>query len=186
MLVHPVGQSEDRGRASLVFPGSFNPLHDGHRRMAEIAAQIHGDRVAWEISVKNVDKPQLDHTEIRIRLAQFSDRDTVFLTRAATFVQKAQLFPEATFIVGADTLARIVASEYYRDGVFGSQSAVAFVKSQGCRFIVFGRLDPKTRFQTLGSLSLPAELGSICQEVPEAVFRDDISSSYIRSSTQRP
>ena len=185
LLVHPCHNAGDRNRPSLVFPGAFNPLHDGHRRMAELAAQIHGARVDWEISIENVDKPPLDMADIETRIRQFSDEATICLTRAPTFVQKARLFPEATFIVGADTLARIVAPEYYQDRAQGIRAAVATIRSQGCRFLVFGRIDQGTQFQTLESLSLPSDLRCLCQEVPETDFREDISSSTIRSTSKR-
>ena len=45
---------------SLVFPGSFDPLHEGHRLMARIAEEIAERSLSWEISVTNVDKPLLD------------------------------------------------------------------------------------------------------------------------------
>jgi len=48
----------------LVFPGSFDPLHEGHRLMARIAEEIAERPLAWEISVTNVDKPLLDYASI--------------------------------------------------------------------------------------------------------------------------
>ncbi len=67
----------------------------------------------WEISVRNVDKPPLDYLEIGQRVAQIPADEEVWLTRAATFDEKSRLFPGATFIVGVDTLQRIVEPRYY-------------------------------------------------------------------------
>ncbi len=71
--------------ARAIFPGAFNPLHAGHRRMAEIARKRLGVPVEFEISIENVDKLPLDYLEIARRLEQFSRDEVVWLTRAATF-----------------------------------------------------------------------------------------------------
>ena len=36
----------------LIFPGSFNPLHDGHLRMRELAEKKTGMRATFEICAK--------------------------------------------------------------------------------------------------------------------------------------
>ena len=81
--------------AKVLLPGSFNPIHVGHWRLAEIAASIVGESAAFELSVDNVDKPNLTQDEIRQRLTQFDGQAAVWLTRAARFAQKAELFPGA-------------------------------------------------------------------------------------------
>ena len=57
----------------LVFPGSFDPLHEGHRLMARIAEEIAERPLDWELSVRNVDKPALDYLEISDRATPFAD-----------------------------------------------------------------------------------------------------------------
>ena len=82
-------------RLAAIFPGAFNPLHAGHRRMMELAQAILGVPVALELSVLNADKPPLDYAEIERRLRQFPAEQPVWLTRAATFEEKSRLFPGA-------------------------------------------------------------------------------------------
>jgi hypothetical protein len=87
----------------LLFPGSFNPLHEGHVLLARVAEELRQQPLTFEISVTNVDKPPLARETVRHRLTQFALKWPVELTRAPSFVQKALLFPGTTFVIGADT-----------------------------------------------------------------------------------
>ena len=171
------GHANESPRA--LFPGAFNPLHDGHRRMAEKASQLLGGPVAFEISVANVDKPPLDFIEIDERLLQFDADQNVWLTRAPTFAEKALLFPGVTFVVGADTLERIAEPRYYHENVPAMLRAIEQIATAGCRFLAFGR-EVDGSFQSLDDLNLPPSLRALCQEVPEAEFREDVSSTELR------
>jgi hypothetical protein len=162
----------------LVFPGAFNPLHAGHRRMTELAAARVGQPVTLELSITNVDKPPLDFLEIDDRLQQLAGLP-ILLTRAPTFVEKAAILPGGTFIVGADTLARIADPIYYAGSTERRDASVAKIAAQGCRFLVFGR-NVGSRFITLASLDLPPALRALCDEVPASEFRDDTSSTSVR------
>ncbi|MGC2524564.1 MAG: hypothetical protein WA417_18325, partial [Stellaceae bacterium] len=51
----------------LLFPGSFNPLHEGHLLLARVAEELRQQPVAFEISVTNVDKPPLAGETVRGR-----------------------------------------------------------------------------------------------------------------------
>jgi nicotinic acid mononucleotide adenylyltransferase/nicotinamide mononucleotide (NMN) deamidase PncC len=175
----PIGAGRKRGTPLAVFPGAFHPLHEGHRKMAVAAAALLGRDVALEISIENVDKPPLDFIEIADRLRQFTPDDAVWLTRAPTFAKKAQLFPGATFIVGADTIERIGQEHYYGDPS-ALHSAIASIAEHGCRFLVFGRAIDG-RFHTLDDLHLPESLARLCRQVPEDAFREDISSTQLRA-----
>lgn len=168
-----------RGDAtSVVFPGMFNPFHVGHRQMIEVAREMLGMPVALEISIENVDKPPLDYYEIARRLGQFAEDQPVWLSRAATFVEKSRLYPGSTFLVGTDTLRRIAEPRYYGDDA-ACRAALEKITQRGCRFLVFGR-NLGTGFIRLGDLDLPESLRAICREVPAERFREDVSSTSLR------
>ena len=162
----------------LLFAGAFNPIHHGHEGMAQVAEAIMGRQVEYEISIINPDKPPIDFTQMKERVEQFKNR-TVWLTRAPTFVEKAKLFPRATFIVGVDTLRRIADARYYGNDPAACRAALDRIVMRGCRFLVFGR-NSGTGFVGLTHLNLPESLMDICEEVPPDRFREDISSTEIR------
>ena len=172
-----VAEDESRLPPSLAFPGAFNPLHDGHRRMASVAEKRSGAPALFELSILNVDKPPLDFVEMRNRAEQFSGN--LLLTRAPTFVEKAMLFPGTTFVVGADTLARIGDAKYYGGDSEKMRAGIRTIAEQGCRFLVFGRASRGT-FETIDVLDVPPELKQLCTQVPESEFRADLSSTELR------
>ena len=165
-------------RPRALFPGAFHPLHDGHRRMAQVAEKRLGVPVTFELSIHNVDKPPLNFHDLRERGAQF-DADALCLTNTATFVEKARTFGAVTFVVGADTMRRIADPKYYPAG--DMTEALDEIASQGCRFLVFGRSDGGG-FVTLDDLDLPHGLGGRCEGVSEAAYRVDLSSTGIRAT----
>jgi hypothetical protein len=161
-----------------IFPGAFNPLHDGHRTMARIAAQRLQMPVAYELSIKNVDKSPLDYTEIEERVTKLAGESSYWLTRAPTFVAKSAIFPGATFILGADTVIRIADPKYYGD-LPARDAALETIANNGCRFLVFGRASQHD-FLTLDELALPPALRALCDQVPPEDFRMDIHSTDLR------
>jgi len=109
----------------------------------------------------------------------------VWLTRAATFAEKAVLFPGSLFVIGADTIVRIADPQYYGQDPRARDQAIAHIADQGCRFLVFGRV-VSGEFQSASELKLPADLLAICQEVSEDEFRDDVSSTELRRNHLPP
>lgn len=178
-IVAARGQAVPADRPTrVVFPGSFHPLHAGHRRMAEIAAEQLGAPVEFEISIINVEKPPLDFIEIDDRVSQFPPPQVVWLTRAPTMEEKSARFPGATFVVGVDTMQRIADPRYHGDPA-AWQAAMGRIAARGCRFLVFGR-EQGARFVGLEELDLPPGLRVLCRGIPAEVFREDISSTALR------
>jgi nicotinamide mononucleotide (NMN) deamidase PncC len=165
----------------VIFSGAFDPLHDGHRRMAEIAQEALGYPVTMEISIHNVDKPALDYLEIDRRLKQFVPGQPVWLTRAATFDAKSRLFPGATFVVGVDTMRRIIDPRYYGNDRDSMLQSLKRILARDCRFLVFGRM-LESSFMRISDLDLSDELRRACIEIPPEQFRNDVSSTLLRQA----
>lgn len=165
----------------VVFPGAFHPLHQGHLQVAAWAKELLSAEVEFEISIANVDKPLIDFGQAIARVRQFQHKQTVWLTRAPTFLEKSAIFPEATFVVGADTIARIGDARYYANSEAFHQ-AIAAIADRGCRFLVFGRA-LSGKFMTLRDLALPPPLRRLCRQAPEE-WRIDVASRELRRARQ--
>lgn len=163
-----------------LLPGSFNPLHRGHEALAQVASEILGTEVVFEISITNVDKPTLTAGEVRHRLSQLHSKATVVLTRADTYQKKAALFPRCTFVIGWDTAARLVAPSYYGGDESTMLAALVDVWGSGCRFLVAGR-ESGGEYRTLSDVPIPRGFKPLFQSIPESAFRMDISSTSLRA-----
>lgn len=207
VMVYPDGrmvEDEPIPAGVGILPGSFNPLHIGHVKLAQVAGSVLGAEVIFEISVRNVDKQPLHEEEIRRRLTQFAQEQPspssplpilgegwpkagvrafparVVLTDAPLIAQKARLLPGCTFVIGYDTAARLLDPVYYPGEEDGVRRALAVIREAGCRLLVAGRLVEGV-YHTLADLDIPAEFADLFQEIPEAMFRVDISSTEIRA-----
>jgi hypothetical protein len=165
----------------VLFPGSFNPMHEGHVLLARAAEELRQQPLAFEISVTNVDKPPLAGETVRNRLAQFAWKSPVELTRAPTFVEKSRLFPRTTFVVGADTAERLFGPKYYGDDEARMHMALEEIASSGSSFLVAVRIDAAGRVRALNDIPVPRRYADLFTEIPEHVFRVDTSSSEIRA-----
>lgn len=180
--VHPDGrQRADDPFSGGILSGSFNPLHKGHEEMAQAASRILGMPVAYELSVANVDKPPLSEDEVRRRVAQFTGKSAIVLTRATRFFQKTRLLPGCAFIIGTDTAVRLVDPRYYDGSRSRMLVALQEIRQNGCHFLVAGRANGDL-FMTLTDVPIPDGFEDMFSAIPESEFRSDISSTQIRQS----
>lgn len=164
----------------LLFPGSFNPLHEGHQRLAAAAGRLSGRSPSLELSVENVDKPPLPREEVERRLEPLRGNFAVVMTRAPTFLQKARLFGGCHFVVGYDTAVRLLQGKYYEGRDRGMVAALDELAGDRCRFWVAGRLQGGV-YQTLADIDLPRAHAALFAAIPEGEFRMDISSTQLRA-----
>ncbi len=165
-----------------IFAGSFNPLHHGHRELRQTAEDWLNTPVAYEMAITNADKPPLDFLTISKRLEQFSDQ-AVWLTNAATFVEKAELLPGSVFVVGADTALRIIHPRFYDGSESLMNTALTRIQNVNSRFLVAGRL-ANGGFLTRSQIPIPKRFNNLFETLPESAFRLDVSSTDIRKHAQ--
>lgn len=172
--------------AETLYPGSFNPPHRAHRRVAALAAEKTGAPVAFELSVRNVDKPSLDALEISRRvtaLQKEAPNVPIWATNAPRFVEKAALFPGSTFALGTDSVVRLGDAKYENGSTSRRDAVLERLTELGARFLVFTRkldgavVEPE-------SLPLPEKLRALCDFVPPEEFLDDVSSTALRQEAQ--
>jgi len=172
----------------LMLPGSFNPVHQGHCNLLKAVEEMTGLRGVFELSCANVDKSEQPADECLKRVSRIKDIP-VALTNAPRFVQKAELFPKTTFVLGYDTAARLI--DYATDDewvTFQSLETMFFIAGrifQGLESIdAVSSLRTAAggiNFQGLENLELPKGFEKLFEKIPELKFREDISSTSLRS-----
>jgi hypothetical protein len=160
--------------------------------------------VLFEMSVTNADKPPLDPVEVERRINLFptlSDMPKdwgVMLTNAPLFLQKTSLLEvvltescpfssrKMTFVLGTDTMVRIIDPKYYDNSFDKMIAALVEMKEKGVHFIVGGRLeqaDGGSKKFINGKeevKSLPSNVQEMFTLLTEEEFRLDVSSTEIR------
>jgi hypothetical protein len=173
--------SGSKFKPAAVLSGAFNPLHDGHLSLSNVASRILGQPVTFELAAANADKPTLSQTETQRRLLQFAGRYPILASNAPTFVAKSQLFPGATFVVGYDTAERVLQTRFYEDSRSQMMVALAKIRERGCRFLVASRTDDEGRFNNAADLDIPEQFRDLFSTIPAEKFRLDVSSTRLRA-----
>ena len=170
--------SNIKNTPELIFPGSFNPLHEGHIKMKELAEKKTGMHTTFEICAKNADKPPLTFYEIKRTIDQFQNDESWMLTSAGRFSEKAEMFPNSVFIIGADTLLRVFDEKFYKSHKDMMDHIQRF-NDHNINFLVFGR-KVNQKFISLNKIKVPEIISARCTGFEETIFRDDISSTELR------
>jgi nicotinic acid mononucleotide adenylyltransferase len=161
---------------SLILPGSFNPLHEGHINLLKSAEKKFNQKGFFEISLSNVDKNIISYKEVGIRLNQFLKLGNVIISNKAEFIEKSSVYNNCKFVIGYDTAERVLDNYYYKDNIEKGLSLINYYK---CSFIVAGRKLGKN-FKEVKHLSIPKKNLNMFQELTEKDFRSDISSTQLR------
>jgi hypothetical protein len=114
-----------------LYPGSFNPLHAGHR---DIFDNLLTGYSAFEISIMRWGKDALSLEDLETRLQQFVGYGPVVITNVARMIDKISLLGHSSYDrlsieIGVDTMVRMI--EDY--GVVG-------IGGLGARFYIYDRV----------------------------------------------
>ena len=132
----------ERNGTIVIYPGSYNPLHQAHREIYHLAHKITELPVFYELSVTNSYKPNMDYVDLENRFKQFDNngwRNAVILTKAPRFVDKVNLLKkhfnpkQIIIVVGADTWERVYDYTAHKNG------DIKFFEDNNVKFLVFGR-----------------------------------------------
>lgn len=163
-----------------IIPGSFNPLHTGHKQLAKLIGEMKGSTVDFEISIYNVDKDNMTMEDVNQRILQFIGVGTIIISKSKTFVEKSAYFKGCSFVVGWDTAVRILDAKYYDNNFKSGLAALDSIRKNRCEFIVVGRLDEFGNFRNAKDISIPDGYEDMFIMIEEEKFRSDISSTDFR------
>ena len=160
---------------SLILSGSFNPLHEGHIELLKASSKEFKKNPLFEISIKNVDKSEINFNDLMDRINQFKSLGKLVVTNSAKFEEKSKIFKESIFVIGYDTALRLVDNKYYSDDF---RKSLKIIEKNNCSFLVSGRFINKN-YKKPNNINFKG-YDYLFNILSEEKFRIDISSTELR------
>lgn len=160
---------------SLILSGSFNPLHEGHIELLKASSKEFKKNPLFEISIKNVDKSEINFNDLMDRINQFKSLGKLVVTNSAKFEEKSKIFKESIFVIGYDTALRLVDNKYYSDDF---RKSLKIIEKNNCSFLVSGRFINKN-YKKPNNINFKG-YDYLFNILSEEKFRIDISSTQLR------
>jgi hypothetical protein len=177
LLTHPLfavsGKRPEppaNGNGLTLFPGAFNPPHEGHVWMAK----EHG--ATFHVTINPPHKPALTVAEVLQRAKLLEGFPRIFTVGDPLYIDKARRFPGAKILIGVDALERML------DPKWGVEIAplLSELRQLGIRFLVADR-EINGTIQTLDHITgAPMDL---CERVLRPAQHLAMSSTKLRAAT---
>lgn len=98
-----------------LFPGAFNPPHEGHLGMASNCERQTGRKVTFAITYNPPHKDAITVADMLKRAKLLGGRDLLFTKDDPLYIDKARAFPGASFLIGADAVERMYDAAWCED-----------------------------------------------------------------------
>lgn len=92
----------------VIFPGAFNPPHEGHFEMSKEVAKNVGELTLFTVSVDNPHKPKLLVGDILRRSKMLQGQERIFTLGEPLYLDKAKNHKGKKFLIGSDALERLL------------------------------------------------------------------------------
>ncbi len=143
LFAHPMFRADrtrgsstlDSPKDTVIFPGAFNPPHEGHYGCADVVRRTHGKDILFNITVNPPHKKALTTAEILQRAKLFKGKSVLFTQDDPLYIDKAKRYPGVNFIIGADAVLRMLDPKW---GVAPGKLLQMFFE-YGTKFHVFER-----------------------------------------------
>lgn len=101
-------QTVEEADLEAIFPGAFNPPHEGHLGMAKVFRKLSGQTATFHITAETPHKPALTLADMLQRAKMLEGHDCMFTKGDPLYLDKARAFPNVPMVIGADALQRML------------------------------------------------------------------------------
>lgn len=184
--------------AKVFLPGSFNPIHAVHRVMTKTFEERYHKPVMLMITADCVHKDPLLVNDLLERAAMMrlerwrgAPRTLIFTQNDPLFIDKARNMPGSWFLIGADTMIRLLEPKWYsKDNACGKSKMIEMLgefRRLDTKFLVFGRRIPGNIYVKRSEIEVPAGFEDIFVEVEpgDGMEWPSLSSTQIREEIKQ-
>jgi nicotinic acid mononucleotide adenylyltransferase len=175
-------QSRNLPRPLIIYPGTFNPYHLGHKGCADSAeAKLIYDKkekpqLVYATCINPAHKPPPTAVDLLKKASQMKGNNFLLTKDDALYVEKARIYSDSIFVMGADALITLLSPKWTKD----PQALFQEFRKYNTTFYVAGRV-VNDKFTTLNDLYELYPNVLPCSIFNPLDGRWDISSTELRN-----